>query len=67
VKYVGEEPTLHLKISLEENYTISTEWGGKRYIRIASYCDYKQRQAHLSMPNYVKKTLEHFKHEFIGG
>ena len=32
VKYVGKEHALYLKHTLEENYTVTEEWDGKRYI-----------------------------------
>ena len=35
VKYVGEKHALHLKQTLEENYKVTTEWDGTRYIGIA--------------------------------
>ena len=34
VEYVGEEHAKHLKDTLEENYKVTTEWDGKRYIGI---------------------------------
>ena len=55
VKYVGKEHAQHLKDTLEENYTVTTEWEGKRYIGITLDWDYKRRQVHLSMPNYIKR------------
>ena len=33
-KYVGKEHTQHLKKTPEENYTVTAEWDGKRYIGI---------------------------------
>ena len=62
VKYVGEEHVLHLKQTLENDYSVTTEWEGKRYIGITLNWDYKQRQVHLSMPGYVKKALKQFQH-----
>jgi hypothetical protein len=62
VKYVGEEHALHLKQTLEENYTVTTEWDGRRYIGITLDWDYKRKQVHLSMPGYVKKALKQFNH-----
>ena len=58
VKYVGEEHAQHLKNTREENYTVTTEWDGTRYIGITLDWDYKRRQVHLSMPNYVKKAFK---------
>ena len=34
VKYVGKEHALHLKETLKEKCTVTTEWGGKKYIDI---------------------------------
>ena len=34
VKYVGKEHALHLKQALEQDYTVTTEWKGGRYIGI---------------------------------
>ena len=34
VKYTSKEHALHLKKALEADYTVTTEWEGKRYIGI---------------------------------
>ena len=34
VKHEGEKHALHLKQTLEENYKVTTEWDGTRYIGI---------------------------------
>ena len=60
VKYVGKEHALHLKSTLEDNYGVTTEWDGKRYIGITLDWDYKRRQVHLSMPGYIAKALKVF-------
>ena len=62
VKYVGEEHALHLKKALEGDYKVTTDWTGARYIGITLDWDYKKRQVHLSMPNYVRKALKQFQH-----
>ena len=63
VKYVGEEHVIHLKHAVEKKYTVTSEWDGRRYIGITLDWDYKRRQVHLSMPNYVTKALKQFKHK----
>jgi hypothetical protein len=63
VKYVGEEHANHLKATLEEHYKLTCDWTGQRYIGITLDWDYKRRQVHLSMPNYVKKALKQFQHK----
>eukprot|EP00985_Skeletonema_marinoi_P021651 scaffold13386_cov154-Skeletonema_marinoi.AAC.8 len=50
VSYNGEEHAIHLKETLEENYTVTTDWTGGRYIGITIDWDYKRRQVHLSIP-----------------
>ena len=44
VKYVGKEHVLHLKQTLAENYKVTTEWDGTRYIGIKLDWDYKRIQ-----------------------
>jgi len=62
VKYVGEERTPS-QTNFEENFKVTLEWDGRRYIGITLDWDYKRRQVHLSMPGYIKKALKQFKHE----
>ena len=63
VKYVGKEHALHLKHTLEENYTVKEEWDGKQYIGITLSWDYNRRRLHLSIPGYVTKALTLFGHK----
>ena len=63
VKYVGKEHALHLKATLEDDYGVTTEWDGKRYIGITLDWNYDRRQVHLSMPGYIAKALKVFQHE----
>ena len=62
MKYVREKHALHLRKTLEEDYTVTTEWDGARYIGISLDWDYKRQQVHLSMPEYVEKALKQFQH-----
>ena len=61
MKYVGEEHALHLKQTLEENYKVTLEWDGRRYIGTTLDWDYKCQQVHLSMTReYIKMALKQF-------
>ena len=62
VKYVGEENLRHLLDILRENYEISVDKEGTRYLGITMDWDYEKREVHLSMPGYVQKALKRFKH-----
>ena len=66
VKYVDEEYVLHLKVDLEEDYTLTTEWEDRRHIGIILDVDYKLAQIHLSMSNQVAKAPRQVKHEEQG-
>ena len=63
VKYTDKNDVLHLQRVLEEDYKITTDWDGNRYIGITIDWDYKRRQVHLSMPGYIKAALTLFQHK----
>ncbi len=63
VKYVGKEHTMHLINALKQDYEISEDWEGNKYIGITFEWDYANRQVHLSMPGYINKALLRFGHE----
>ncbi len=62
IKYVGKEHAMHLKKVLKLHYKLTCDWTGTCYIGITLDWDYKKRQVHLSMPNYVKRALKQFQH-----
>ena len=63
VKYIQQEDADHLKAVLEQDYTVTVDWSGRRYIGITLDWDYNRRRVHLSMPNYVNKALKLFGHK----
>ena len=63
VQYFGQEHALHLKATLEDNYGVTKEWDGKRYIGITLDWDYERRKVHLSMPGYIAKALKVLQHK----
>ena len=52
VKHVGKENKTHLINALKENYNISINDGGMKYIGLTIQWDYPRRRVHLSMPGY---------------
>jgi len=62
VKYVGAEHARHLMQAIENNYTISHEWEGRRYIGLTIDWDYDNKQVHISMPEYIQEALTRFNH-----
>ena len=61
VKYVGKEHADHLVSVIKENYEVTTDWEGKRYVELTLDWDYTLRQVHLLMPDYVPDALKRFK------
>ena len=62
VKYVGEEHAIHLMDALKQDYAISHEWEGTRYLGLTIDWDYDGGEVHISMPDYIKEALTRFKH-----
>ena len=63
VKYVGKEHAMHLINILKQDYEISEDWTGNKYIGITFDWDYINKRVHLSMPGYIEKALQRFGHE----
>jgi len=62
VKYIGKEHVMHLINTLKEHYEVEEDWEGQRYLGITLDWDYKNREVHLSMPEYVGHALARFNH-----
>ena len=62
VKYVGNKHAQHLKTILKQHYEISTNWTGKKYVRLTIDWNYNQSDMHISMPGYVQQALTWFQH-----
>ena len=63
VKYVGKEHADHLIKRIKENYDITEDWEGKRYLRLTFDWNYDTCSVHLSMTNYIPNALKRFKRE----
>ncbi len=60
VKYTCRKDAKDLLAILRNNYELSEDWEGKRYIGLTLNWDYVQREFHLSMPGYVDDALIEF-------
>ena len=63
VQYTGEHNAQHLLDTLEEFYTVTTDWEGDQYCGLSLKWDYLKRTVQLSMPGYVKRALQRFLHQ----
>ena len=62
VKYVNKADADHLVASIKSTYTLSEDWTGNLYCGIALNWDYENRTVDISMPGYIKKKLQEYKH-----
>ena len=63
VKYVGKEPVDHLIKYIKEKYELTEDWLGDLYCGIKLHWDYNVRTVNISMPGYIKKLLQKYKHK----
>ena len=63
VKCVNKEDAEHLMSVLKQNYEVTEDWEGGRYIGMHLRWGYPGRKVHLAMPGYVEKALREFLHE----
>ena len=63
VKYVGKEHAEHLIKVLNKYYKTAIDWDGSLYCGIKLDWNYEKGYLDISMPGYVKKVLQRFKHK----
>ncbi len=62
VKYVDKSNVEHLIASLKANYALTVDWTRNLYCGISLDWDYVNRWVDISMPGYIKKKLQEYKH-----
>ena len=63
-KYSRKEDADHLLNILKEEFTaVSEDWEGKLYCGIALDWNYEERWLDISMPGYIQRVLQKYKHE----
>jgi hypothetical protein len=62
VKYIGEENAQNLIDTLSTNYEITKDWTADTYLGMNLHWNYVELYVDTSMPNYVTKALQRFKH-----
>ena len=62
VKYVGKEHATHLINCIKEQYGVTEDWTGDLYCGIKLKWNYVARTLDISMPGYIKKLLQKYKH-----
>ena len=60
VKYIDKQHAKHTIAILEEDYSISHYWEGKRYLGLTLDWDYEIKEVMVLMPGYVKKSTQRF-------
>ena len=64
VKSINKEDAKHLMSVLKQDYEVTEDWKGERYIGMHLGWDYPERQICLAMLGYMEKTLREFMHEY---
>jgi hypothetical protein len=62
VKYEQQEDVNHLIAALKTKYTLTKDWTGNLYCGIKLNWDYNKRTLDISMPGYIVKQLQRYKH-----
>ena len=62
VKYVNQEDIDHLIALIKKSYNLTKDWTGNLYCSICLDSDYTNRTADISMPGYIKKKLQEYRH-----
>jgi hypothetical protein len=62
IKSTSHDHVLHLKINLEEHYTVAMDWDGSLFCGINIDWSYPAGTVNLNMPNYIPKALLILKH-----
>ena len=62
IKYVGRRHLDHLLRAIKQHYMISEDWEGTLYCGITLKWNYREKYVDISMPGYIKRALERFKH-----
>lgn len=63
VKYVGRKHAQHLIDKLKKWYNLAEDWKGDLYCGIRLDWNYDDSYVDISMPKYVAKILQRFKHK----
>ena len=67
VQYIGDEHAEHLISVVKKHYELTHDLNkknqGTRYCGVTMDWDYEKHEVHLSVPGYVTKALQRFKHE----
>jgi hypothetical protein len=62
VKYVGKENVDHLIWCIKQKYKLVKDWTSNLYCGIKLNWDYDTRTLVISMPGYIQKVLQKYKH-----
>ncbi len=62
VHYTNCDNAMHLLTALQEQYQVTEDWNATCYCGLTLTWDYDQHTVILSMPGYIDRALQHFRH-----
>ena len=63
IRYTNRADVDHLIATLKTFYEVSLDWTGSRYCGLSLKWDYEARTCDMSMPGYIDRALQRFKHD----
>ena len=64
IKYTDRKDVEHLLDALKTGYKMSVDWDAERYCGLILKWDYNKRTCDISMPGYIDRALQRFRHPF---
>ena len=62
IRYTNRDDADHFIATLRQSYDVSLDWTGSRYCGLTLEWDYENRTCDMSMPGYIERALQRFKH-----
>jgi hypothetical protein len=62
IKYTNKIDAMRQLTALQHLYVVTADWFGSLYLGMTLAWDFSHHKIDISMPGYVKKSLDHFQH-----
>ena len=62
INYMDKKDARHSVAALSSEYKITTDWTGNKFLGLDLDWDYTNGTVNLSIPGYIKKSLQSFPH-----
>ena len=63
IKHLNKQDVQHLLDTLQQKYTVTTDWTGSNYCGLILKWDFRNCHVDISIPGYIDKLLKKLKHK----